>query len=142
MRPLFNLRNAQSCLLLIFALHLYSSLIRAQQVSAAKSAPDNCAQLVAEVEHEGEIEEVAISPDNRLVATADHHNNEVYLWDVETKKQLRRIEAFTKDLNGGIGFTKDGRFLVTIIGEEKGSRVQLWDTSTGQEAHHFSGQLL
>lgn len=85
---------------------------------------------------------VVISPDNRVVATAEYHDNIVRLWDVNTRQELRRIPAFTKDLNGGIGFTRDGRFLIAMIAGRSKSRTELWDTATGQEVYNFPGQLL
>lgn len=85
---------------------------------------------------------VAISPDNRLVATADFQTNVVRLWDVATRKQLLKVPAFTKEISGGIGFTKDGRYLLTVIDDEKNPATVLWETTSGREVHRFTGELL
>jgi WD40 repeat protein/uncharacterized caspase-like protein len=85
---------------------------------------------------------VAISPDNRLVATADFQTNVVRLWDVATRNELLKVSAFTKEISGGIGFTKDGRYLLTVIEDEKNPATVLWDTSSGNQVHRFAGELL
>ncbi|HEX8492415.1 MAG TPA: caspase family protein [Pyrinomonadaceae bacterium] len=86
---------------------------------------------------------LVISPDNRLVATADHRDDTVRIWDVTTRRQLKQFKAFTKKHEGkGIGFTKDGRFLLTTIEDEQESLVQLWEPTTGQEVQRFAGKII
>lgn len=86
---------------------------------------------------------VVISPDNRLVATADQRTDMVRIWDVATRRQLKQFKPFVKKHEvKGIGFTKDGRFLLTTIEDEKEPLVQLWEPTTGQETHRFAGKLV
>lgn len=86
---------------------------------------------------------VAISPDNRLVVTADIGNNTVRIWDVATRRQLKQFAAF--EGNSGtkaIGFSKDGRFLITLTADSQESSVRLWELTTGREHRSFAGEYL
>lgn len=71
---------------------------------------------------------VAFSADGRLLATSAR--GQVHVWDVATRKELRRIEAIRDDGCTSLSFLPDGKVLiVTALNDGVG----LWDAVTGRE---------
>ncbi|MFL5242110.1 MAG: sigma-70 family RNA polymerase sigma factor [Gemmataceae bacterium] len=84
---------------------------------------------------------VAISPDGKTLATGDHTAgwalNTIRLWDVETGKELRKIQGH----KGGIltlAFSPNGKTLASGSADKS---VQLWQVSTGDSVQPFTGNL-
>jgi WD40 repeat protein len=80
--------------------------------------------------HIGEVNLVALHPDGRRAVTARHHrqDSERWVWDLETGRYLRTLEAQTKyDVTTSVAFCADGQRAVAW----SPSRVWVWDLDTG-----------
>src|ERR1043165_2643554 len=138
MRAPFNLHRAPLYLLLAFA--LCPGVALAQQGVARKAAPDNYAQVVAQVGHEAEITGLTFSPDGRLLLTAS--SDAAVLWEVATGRELRRFLGRPTQIEP---FSIDARFLMTAYEQYTGygktfssgwftrTTEHLFDTRTGRE---------
>ena len=91
-------------------------------------------------EFQGEIERfitsLAFSPDGKRIVLASN-NKTVYIWDVETKKEIRRLEGHTDRVNSA-AFSPDGKQIVTASTD---NTVRIWDAETGKEIHSLAGHL-
>jgi WD40 repeat protein len=79
---------------------------------------------------------VAFSPNGKLLATSDADES-IYLWDVQSRKLVRRLRGPTK--RGGMGicpvaFSPDGNTLAT-----GGRQIIIWDVATGRQSRTFQG---
>jgi RNA polymerase sigma factor (sigma-70 family) len=68
-----------------------------------------------------DFEAVSFSPDGRLLATTD--NAVVHLWEVATRKEIRRLEGHRGDV-ASVSFSLNGRRLATSSGD---STCLIWD---------------
>lgn len=87
-------------------------------------------------EREGNIliTSLAFSPDGkRIVFACD--NEMIYIWDVETKKDILRLEGHTKRVNSA-EFSSDGKRIVSASSDET---VRIWNAETGEEIHCLEG---
>jgi eukaryotic-like serine/threonine-protein kinase len=75
---------------------------------------------VAEYRHEGEVWGVALSPDDRLVASIGHHK--LKLWDREERSE--RVSRLLQGAGRSVAFSPDGKTLV--VGLEDG-RLWMYD---------------
>jgi WD40 repeat protein len=74
--------------------------------------------------HSGGISSLEISPDGRLLASADKHGK-VILWNLASGKPLNEnLEGYS------VAFSPSGKILATSGGQ--GSDLTLWDVATGQ----------
>jgi WD40 repeat protein/beta-lactamase regulating signal transducer with metallopeptidase domain len=74
---------------------------------------------------------VALAPDGKVLAAAG--GGIVQLWEVETGKELRRIDAAGNGL-AGLLFSPDGR---TLAGRASDGTLVLWAADTGKEVRQF-----
>ncbi len=72
---------------------------------------------------------VAFSPDGRLMVSGGHDPGIAILWDVASRKELRRFDARTSSIKA-VAFSPDGRTLLT--GGDDGT-ARLWDVASGKE---------
>ena len=79
--------------------------------------------------HGGTPNEVAFSPDGRLLATSDT-NGTVRVWDVATGRPAGVPMSEDTGSMGGLAFSPDNKLLAT--GDSSDGTVQLWNPVTGQ----------
>ena len=77
---------------------------------------------------------VAFSPDGKQ-AVAAGASGVVFLWDVETGKELRRFRGHTGEVSA-LEFAPNGQQFLSG-GQDK--TIRLWDVKTGRENHKFEG---
>ena len=82
----------------------------------------------------GDIKQVAISRDKRLIATVD--GNVTRLWDALSGKRLFNLEGHTGGFTD-LAFSEDGHWLVTGSAD---ATAKVWDTGTGRLLHTLSGK--
>ena len=91
-------------------------------------------ELVLQTGHAEKVDGIAISFDNRLLASASADST-IRLWDVTLQRELRTLTG-----NGGgvkaVAFSPDGRLLAS--GGTDGN-VRLWDVATGQQIRNLPG---
>jgi RNA polymerase sigma factor (sigma-70 family) len=111
-------------------------------------------KLVRQIASAGRVARLALSPDGALLAavvgtkragaraTPGTTEDQVFLWDARTGKELRRLmmPAMQRDLEQPVrvldaAFTPDGTALVT---SERGV-VRVWDPATGTQLRQFPG---
>jgi WD40 repeat protein len=84
---------------------------------------------------EGGVNSVAFSPDGKTLASGGWDDT-VRLWDVQTGKQLRKIDAH-KAMVAHVAFSPDGKVLASRGGLD--GAVRLWDPLTGTRLQQFTG---
>jgi hypothetical protein len=101
-----------------------------------RDAATGTARTTAAVARHG-ANDIAISPDGRLVATC-HHDGFVCLRDPETLAVVREWEAHPKgDVAWGVSFGPGGVWLASAGGRA----VAVWDTATGTLLRRFDGHI-
>ena len=83
--------------------------------------------------HKSLVYTIAFSPDGKTLASMS--NGEIFLWDAEERKQLRRIEG-----DNAVAFSADGKLLAScsnILGKTEG--IFLWDVQTGEQVGVLKG---
>ena len=82
----------------------------------------------------GSITSLAFSPDGKRIVLASSDKT-VYIWDVETKKEIRRLEGHTDRVNSA-AFSPDGKQIVTASTDDT---ARIWDAETGKEVSCLVG---
>src|SRR5262249_10515596 len=86
------------------------------------------------------IKDIVLSPNFRLVATADAEGA-LWLWDYKSFKKSRLLR--TPNRINGIAFSPDGKTVAALthftdkVGFSTGDIVQLWNVSEGKLIHTF-----
>lgn len=96
----------------------------AVSVSAQKPAAER-PRLVAQVGH-GHANALAFSPDGAWLAAAE--SDGVRLWDVATRREIRRYTVADPPVSTAVVFTPDGR---TLVAGGSRSEISLWNTASG-----------
>jgi WD40 repeat protein len=73
---------------------------------------------------------LAFSPDGKIIASvAGMGGNKIELWDTDTGRQLRSLDAYAYDF----AFSADGKLIASGSGSEDGGGIALWDVLTGKK---------
>jgi WD40 repeat protein len=83
-------------------------------------------------DHREELSDIALTPDGKLLASADNKDT-VFLWEATTGKMLHRMEDKFVHC---VALSPDGKLLAS--GGYRG--VRLWDTKTGKELRQLAGE--
>ncbi len=78
--------------------------------------------------HDSVIEDLAFSPDGRLLASASFDNT-IRLWNVGERRQVRVLEGHHGDVVYGVAFSADGKRLASA-GWDK--TLRLWEVASGR----------
>ena len=92
-------------------------------------------QLVVPIGHSGLISDVFFSPDDKLIiTTANEEENLVKIWEAESGKLLRTINAHA-DIITSISVSRDGKYLLSA-GHDEYARI--WEVSSGRKVKEFN----
>jgi|SRR5579872_4660521 len=99
----------------------------------------NHIRLLATLEgHEGQVREVAFSPDGKLLAScSDDHT--VKLWDVASRKELGTLAGHTAEVYA-LCFSPDGKTLASA-GNARDGFVRIWNLSNRRLNGEFKHRL-
>jgi WD40 repeat protein len=86
------------------------------------------------------VDALAFSPDSSLVAGTRWDAGDVFVWDVATGKEVRKLVGHAKPTNTRIGetavaFSADGRWLATGHLDRS---ARIWELATGKEVRKFT----
>ncbi|MDO9559944.1 MAG: WD40 repeat domain-containing protein, partial [Syntrophales bacterium] len=88
--------------------------------------------------HARTVTSVAFSPDGKFIASGSL-DGVAKLWELATRKELKTFTRKANDPVTYVGFSSDGRWLLTKI---KGDYTSwLWDIATGKEIRSFTGDI-
>ena len=87
------------------------------------------------------LDALAFSPDGKRLAGTRWDKGDVWVWDVATGAEDRRlvghpVPARTRILETAVAFSADGRWLATGHHDHT---VRVWELATGKEAHRLTG---
>ena len=75
---------------------------------------------------------IAISPDDRWIATGSHNGEGARIWDTQTGKLIHEVSP--RAPSWGVEFSGDGQWLATEF-----PSCQLWKVGTWEQTHQFPG---
>ncbi len=82
---------------------------------------------VAELNHDGDVNSVAFSPDGKYLATASKDNT-ARVWEATTGSEVAKVNH--DGLVNDVAFSPDGKYLATASYD---STARVWDATTGLE---------
>jgi dipeptidyl aminopeptidase/acylaminoacyl peptidase len=85
--------------------------------------------------HSSFFENLALSPDRKILATGAWGDNTVRLWDIEAEKEIRLLGKHA-DWVTSVAFSPDGKVLASGATDRI---VRLWDVATGKELRKLDG---
>jgi WD40 repeat protein len=77
-----------------------------------------------------QIDAVAFSPNDRILAGADTGDGIVRLWNITSGRQIEILVFKGTDATSTLAFSPNGQILAVVYG---GDKVRLWDSATGQQ---------
>ncbi|QQS40522.1 MAG: caspase family protein [Acidobacteriota bacterium] len=132
------------------ALVLLSSAETSSQLKAGSDTVIDTARLVVQTGHSGSINDIAISADGKLIASAGEEGI-VIIWDAESKRMLRVLKGHSGPVKK-LAFSKDGKFLAAGTGsreedapgdlderERAGFEIRVWTVPGWEEAAVLRG---
>lgn len=87
--------------------------------------------------HSGDVHSVALSPDEKIVASAGSGKRLIRLWELATGRELHRLYGHTDDVTG-LDFHPSGKNLVSC---SRDRTVRVWNTETGNVEAIFRGHV-
>jgi len=84
--------------------------------------------------HSGSIEDVAVSPDSRYLATVSQDKT-ARIWDLATGKTIHVLSGHMAEVSS-VAFSPDGEYLVTASYDRT---ARLWNVASGEVIRVFSG---
>lgn len=81
------------------------------------------------------VQTLAISPDNKKIASSGGKNKDISIWDVETNKIVTILQGHTDSINA-LSFNATGNILASASSDET---TRLWDMSENKEIHLLQG---
>lgn len=92
-------------------------------------------EIVHSIDVDAPVSQLLFSPDNQTFVTVSDDAKNVQLWNVETGRELRRLEGLTPDIFGSaISFSADG----TVLAMQTNDFAQVWQAETGELLQTFS----
>jgi hypothetical protein len=100
-----------------------------KKVASASALPPGCLRQLGEVRvlNAGRVLSAAFAPDGKTLA-AGSWDSTVYLWDVATGKEIRRLAA-QDGLVNVVAFSRDG---TTLASNGMSGTLRLWEAATGK----------
>src|SRR5262249_44601543 len=80
--------------------------------------------------HDDVIQDIAFSPDGKLLATASY-DRLIKLYDVASGKEVRTLKDHS-DAVYGVAFSRDGKLLASVAADRA---VKVWNVGTGQRLY-------
>src|SRR5262249_5254409 len=85
--------------------------------------------------HTGAVYAFAVSPDGRTLLSAGHENT-LRLWNMDSAKEIRAIQAPANNFFYSAIFVDEGR---QILAASQDGAIALFDAATGKQLHVFRG---
>ena len=90
--------------------------------------------------HEAGVFSIALSPDGQTIVTGGQDKT-IRLWYKETGLHYKTIKTNTDHHTWGVGFSPDGKTIVSANVGYKETIIQLWESETGILKHTWFGSL-
>jgi len=91
--------------------------------------------IFPQLSHNGVVWNVALSPDDAYIISADYNNGFVYMWEIQSGRLLRTFWGHDSVITT-LAYNPDGKTFVS--GDENGN-IKIWDSESGKELHALSG---
>jgi WD40 repeat protein len=85
--------------------------------------------------HTNDISSLAFSPDGSILASGAQDDNEVRLWDMASREELRRLEGHTGWIRS-LAFSPDGGLIASGSTDQT---IIIWDTASGRQLRSLQG---